>query len=502
MKFWVTAMFAGLWVAASGISAAAQDVTLTSRDKSIEISGNLLGFDGDYYRVETVYGELSVDSTGVLCEGPACPNLESYVAHLTFSGSPLIGRVLLPALIEGFARHSNLQAVRDENGGDYLRYWLQSADGSETSGLFDIRLTSSSEGFADVLSDEADIAMSLREATEDEVALTEEIGLGRLTKHRQQIFLGFDAVSVIVPEASPLDEIRLDQVAELISGQLTEWTQLGIDDGASVQPVGFAGVSELMGQVQSELSAYGYDLGPEIVDLPISDDYENMLAIPFGFHSQVPERMAALAFRSDCEMVHDPDELALRSGELPFRFPLILYRPMRRLPEVGQEFLEFVRSPSGQRVVARAEYVPATPTLHDFEDIGYRIVNGMLLSETQEQFEGLKTAISVLKHGRLVGGGLRLDGPGKLTAGSLSLIDHVVQMVELGIIDGQDILFAGFGPAPEIAVQAKKVFTDAISSGSYNVTAQSRHFGEVMPLACPGTSAGDALNTRVEIWLL
>ena len=33
--------------------AAAQDVTLTSRDGAVEVTGTLLGFDGEFYRVET-----------------------------------------------------------------------------------------------------------------------------------------------------------------------------------------------------------------------------------------------------------------------------------------------------------------------------------------------------------------------------------------------------------------------------------------------------------------
>lgn len=501
MKFGVTAGVAGLWLAGFAGQVVAQDVTLTSRDKSIEISGNLLGFDGDYYRVETVYGELTVDSTGVLCEGPACPNLESYVAHLTFSGSRQIGRVLLPALIEGYARQANLIAVREEKGADSLRYWIQSADGAETAGLFDIRLTSSSEGFADVLSNEADIAMSLREATGDEIALTEEIGLGRLTKNRQQIFLGFDSVSVIVPDASPLDQIGLDEVAGLISGGITSWAGLGVDEDAPVQVVGFEGLPEVWGQVQQEIAGFGYALDGEIGELPLGGDAENLLSVPFGFHSQVPERMRALAFRANCGMVYEPDELALRSGELPFRFPLILYRPMRRLPEIGQEFLDFVKSPSGQRVVARAGYVPATPRLYDFEAIGYRIVNGILLSETPEDFTALKETVAALKAGQLVGGGLRVGENGRLTAGSLSLIAHVVQMVELGQIDGKQILFAGFGPDSDLARQAMEMFTDALSDGSYNVSTEARHFGELLPLACPDTDAGIALNARIEIWL-
>jgi phosphate transport system substrate-binding protein len=64
---------------------AAQDVTLTSPDGSVEVSGTLLGFDGEFYRVDTVYGELTVDGSGVNCEGPACPDLQNYVAELSVS---------------------------------------------------------------------------------------------------------------------------------------------------------------------------------------------------------------------------------------------------------------------------------------------------------------------------------------------------------------------------------------------------------------------------------
>ena len=42
--------------------AVAQDVTLTSPDGAVEITGTLLGFDGEFYRVDTRFGELSVDS--------------------------------------------------------------------------------------------------------------------------------------------------------------------------------------------------------------------------------------------------------------------------------------------------------------------------------------------------------------------------------------------------------------------------------------------------------
>src|SRR6056297_3890226 len=110
---------AALFLFCMATAAIAQDVTLTSRDGDVEISGNLLGFDGEFYRVDTVYGELTVDGSGVLCDGPGCPNLEHYVARVTLAGAPVIGRVLMPALLEAFAIRNEygLERVSDDDSG-------------------------------------------------------------------------------------------------------------------------------------------------------------------------------------------------------------------------------------------------------------------------------------------------------------------------------------------------------------------------------------------------
>ena len=97
---------------------AAQDVALTSRDGSVEISGTMLGFDGEFYRVDTDYGELTVDSSGVSCTGPGCPNLEDIVAEVRLSGSATMGAVLMPALTDAFAERQGYSVGRegDETG--------------------------------------------------------------------------------------------------------------------------------------------------------------------------------------------------------------------------------------------------------------------------------------------------------------------------------------------------------------------------------------------------
>jgi len=102
------ASFAALFLFCSGNFAAAQDITLTSRDGSVEISGTLLGYDGEFFRVETIYGELTVDGSGVNCEGPGCPSLEDFVAEFSLSGASVMGEILVPALIQGFALREGL----------------------------------------------------------------------------------------------------------------------------------------------------------------------------------------------------------------------------------------------------------------------------------------------------------------------------------------------------------------------------------------------------------
>ena len=112
MKSVCFAIFAVLLLIAP-VALKADDVLLTSRDGQIELSGTLLGFDGEFYRIETIYGELTIDSSGVICDGPACPNLQDFVAEFSISGSSTMGAVLVPALVEGFAQRNGYETQRE-----------------------------------------------------------------------------------------------------------------------------------------------------------------------------------------------------------------------------------------------------------------------------------------------------------------------------------------------------------------------------------------------------
>ena len=120
MRYLRAAILAALGICLSFAQTAAQDITLTARDGAVEISGTLLGFDGEFYRLDTIYGELTIDGTGVNCEGPACPNLTNFIAEVVISGASSMADVLMPALVEAFALRNGFSILRI---GIWCRLW-------------------------------------------------------------------------------------------------------------------------------------------------------------------------------------------------------------------------------------------------------------------------------------------------------------------------------------------------------------------------------------------
>ncbi|PCH65742.1 MAG: hypothetical protein COC12_14165 [Rhodobacteraceae bacterium] len=191
------AIFAALFILATAFPAVAQDVTLTSRDGKVEIVGTILGFDGEFYRVDTKFGELTIDGSGVLCDGPGCPNLTSFVAEVVFSGSSTMAEILLPSLVEGFARRSGLTTRRAALAESQFEYIL--SDSGVTVARFTFAVSNTDDGFSDLLANEADVVLALREIRQGERSLAYEAGMGDMTGRKRARVLALDAM---VPAAS------------------------------------------------------------------------------------------------------------------------------------------------------------------------------------------------------------------------------------------------------------------------------------------------------------
>ncbi|GGD21751.1 phosphate ABC transporter substrate-binding/OmpA family protein [Sinisalibacter lacisalsi] len=498
--------------------AIADDVTLTSRDGALEISGTLLGFDGEFYRVDTEFGILTVDGSGVNCVGPGCPMLGAYKARFTISGARSMGEVLIPAMIEGFALNTGYALARETLPGTGLLYRLYDESGGTEAAEITVRLTSSAEGFADLLGEQADIVVSLREVSSQERALVRDAGLGDLRGLRQFRVIARDALVPIVAPGNPVRRLTLQQLADIFAGRITRWSELGgeeapitlhlTDPDGDIAQLFIARViaSNEVG-LSPDLRLHGTVRG--LVDA-ISED-------PFGIGISTFSQSGladVVTLTGACGYEVAATSESIKAGDYPLTTPMYLYLPGRRLPKLARDFLGYMRTGSAQLVTRRVGFVDQTFTEIPISEQGARLGNAIRSAGPEVSLDELQRMMALFNGKRRVtltfrflGGSTVLDVPSRANLALLAAA------LEAGAYDGRRLTFVGFSDGEgtaEINRDLSQRRAEAVMSavlGETEVFDRSRvalaadGFGEALPMACDDTGWGRRVNRRVEIWV-
>ena len=91
---------------------------------------------------------------------PGCPNLINYIANVRVSGSVSLGEVLVPALIEAFVEKNQPSAILRLESEHQFVYLLRDAVTGKPRAEFQFHLSTAEEGFADLIADKAEFALS------------------------------------------------------------------------------------------------------------------------------------------------------------------------------------------------------------------------------------------------------------------------------------------------------------------------------------------------------
>lgn len=518
MAFLRAASIAALFLCAIVGAAFAQDVTLTSRDGDVEISGNLLGFDGEFYRVDTIYGELTIDGSGVLCEGPGCPNLEDFVARVTFAGAPTVGRVLMPALIEAFSIRNGYELSRETLTETEAVYTMSDPEQGRVLGEFTFRLTNTDEGFADLLAGEADMVMSLREARKEEIARGKEAGLGDLSSRTGARVMALDALVPVVAPANPVQSITFNELAQVLSGEIDNWQALGGPNAPIAVHVhnAFTG----LGQATEDrlLKPAGVTLvervtlhpgGPRLAEAVVEDPF----AIGVTSRSETGNSWE-LALRGECGFVLRADRRSIKTEDYPITSPMFLYLPARRFPKLVREFLSYLRDPSAQLVIRRAGFVDQAPEEIPIDNQGDRFANAIAQAGEETALEDLKRMVSFLTPLKRLTMTFRFEaGSVRLDAQSRSNVEQLARALEVGLYDARRLVFVGFsdgngGAAANLRIARRRAAAvrDAVTKAAETanlsrINIETEGFGEAMPMACDDSAWGRQINRRVEVWV-
>ena len=512
------AFIAALFLFSGTQAAVAQDVTLKSHDGDVEVSGNLLGFDGEFYRIETIYGELTVDGSGVSCEGPGCPNLENYIARITFSGAPTVGRVLMPALIEAFAIRNEYDLTRQNLSENQFSIALASRADGAMLGEFIFRLTNTDEGFADLLANEADVAMTLREARSGEVSRAREAGLGDLTARGRSRVLALDALVPVVAPSNPVSAITTPELAQVLAGEIDNWSVLGgpnapigvhLHDARS--GLGQATVDRLLAPASLDLieGAYRHKDSRRLAEAVSSDPF----SLGVTSRSEIGNNWE-LALKGNCGFALNATRRAVKTEDYPLTAPMFLYLPARRFPKLAREFLAYMRDPSAQLVIRRAGFVDQAPEEIKIDEQGDRFANSILRAGAEIPLTELQRMVSTLAPLKRLSTTFRFEaGSARLDAQSRSNVQQLARAMEIGLYDARRLVFVGFSDGEggananrNIAMRRARAVQSAVSQAAETanldrIGLEVEAFGEAMPMACDDSAWGRQVNRRVEVWV-
>lgn len=492
MKALICAAVFAAFVFSGGLSgqAVAQDVTLTSRDGALEISGTLQGFDGEFYRIDSRYGLLTVDAQGVLCDGPACPDLTAPKATIRVVGAGEMGLALMPPLVTAFAKAQGLT--------------LTTPDGVTV-------LTDPAT--AKVLAEFSFQPLGPADAREALKAGRAELMLAAATEPAfNERAIGLDALVPVVAPDNPLPVISTPDLARALAGEIANWAEVGGPD----MPLVLHGLSAETDLQRALVARLGREIPASVTHDSLSALAAAVAKDPWALAVTGRATVGAarvLGLADSCGFPLLPTALAVKAEDYPLSLPVYFLTPRRRLPLIAREFLEFLATPAAQTAVEAGGFVGRAVTRQPMTADGLRLINAIQGAGEETTLADLKRLVDLMDGADRVSLTFRFaDGTLDIDAHSRENLADLARLLESGQFDGQTLILAGFSDG---SGQARANF-DLSLDRAYRVLLALKEaaptlpedrlprvvaFGEALPMACDETAAGRRLNRRVELWL-
>ena len=464
-------------------AALAQDVTLTSRDGSLAIIGILRAYDGETYRINSDYGPLTIDANAVLCDGPACPDLNAPKAVIRLVGDREAAAALLPPLLAQFATAKGLTQRVDDRGITLLQ--------SGTNTVAEI-------SFVPMTPDAARAAMLDARA---------ELVVARFAGTTARV-LALDAlVPIVAPDNLTLN-ISTTNLAKALSGEIKTWKDIGGPDrpmvihGLDADSDVAAALAARLGKVATVAVTH-----PDMTSLALAVAADPWALAVTG--QALAGAARVLPLTDSCGFALQATSLAVKAEDYPLTLPVYLLTPPRRLPLMARELLEFLTMPKAQQAISDAGYIARNPERLPLARDGVRLMNAINAAEvTLPDLQRLSKAMAGADRLSLT---FRFqDGSDKLDAVSQENLNDLAVALQAGLYDRDLLTLVGFSDGTGEAAQNQtlaevraKAVLASLSALAPDLTRlpATDAYGEAMPMACDETAAGRRLNRRVEIWL-
>ena len=375
--------------------------------------------------------------------------------------------------------------------------------GGQEAARFEIVLSSTAEGIADLLAKETDLAMTARPVTAAEGAMGEAADLGDLAAPEHARVVALDAMVPVVARDNPVRRLTFSEVSAALSGDIGDWFDLGGDPGpvAARVPDPSGALGTLAQSAFEPRAALAVGDAPSVAEAVASD----RRAIGIARLSALRGRgIVVPATGGACGIEAPVTSEAVRRGDHPYAYPLFLIEAERRRSELGRAFLDFVLSDEAQPVVRRAGFVDRLSRTVPLSQMGARLAAAVRSARGEAGLEALQAVIARLSGAERLSVTFR-GGPAA-SALSREAVRRLAREIEAGLHDGREIVFAGFAPQGAAAGRRDaEAYRRAVRERLSEAVARRVRLTvlgaeDVMPILCPDDPEARRLSRRVEVW--
>ena len=206
--------------------------------------------------------------------------------------------------------------------------------------------TGSGSGIQAVQEGRCDIGLSSRALKDEEKAsgLTETI-------------LAYDGIAVIVNPENPVEDLTLEDIAKIYTGEITNWSEVGGNDAEIV----------LIGREAGSGTRSGFE---EIVEVKDLCQYRQELSSTGDVITTVAQNPGAIGYASLASVKDSvkavkvggvtPSEETVKDGTYAIQRPFVLAtKTDAQLGQAAQAFFDYVTSTAASEIIVAAGVVPA-----------------------------------------------------------------------------------------------------------------------------------------------
>lgn len=494
-----------------GAASAQEPITLQSDGRGFEITGHLLGFDGEYIQIASEYGPLTLSYAKVDCEGASCPDPVNFVPRFKISGDASVADVLLPALWEGFARNRGWATQIDDIDGGVIG--VSSGSSGDVAAVLEINGSTTEQGFSDLISHRTNAVIATREVTAAERSLAFDQGIDDLESSSRSRILGLDALTPIVSPLRKTRTLSLVQLQRALRGEVTDWEAFGEPAAPLTLHLGPEGSGATQAVVRYLIGdaaavAMRHETDAELANAVVSD--RNAIGIASFLRTGGARAVSLL---DDCGFLSETNAIGIKTEDYPLTAPIFLYVPPRIMPDVFKDFMQWTRSPAAQLIVRRTGFVDQTVVPIPLDAQGQRFANAIERAGTEVPFDELQRFVRLISDQTRLSLSFRFEvGSSDLDAQSRSNLTDLAAAVRDGIYDGRELTLIGFSDgigeakanrdlSGERAEAVRQALVDLLGGSVDRVELSIAAFGEALPMACDDTELGQRTNRRVELWV-